>query len=194
MPTDLDVRPLSDADWPEAALELRSGFAGGLNVYRTMAHHPALLTAWANLREHIVNGSALGPARLEVVILRTGTRLGSSYEWDQHVLRARRHGLSDARIASLRGPAEEMEAEDATLARAVDELFDGKALSRQTTAAVAAIAGAEGVLDLLATVGFYSTLGFILNTFGVPLDKDIADELAAHPLGGGTRRDEGAEE
>ena len=36
----------------------------------------------------------------------------------------------------------------------------------------------------MATVGFYSTLGFLLNTFGTPLDDDIAAKLVAAPLEG----------
>ncbi len=73
--------PLGDDQWPEPIEDLRSGFAGQLNVYRTMAHNPALLRAWAPLRQHLVKDSALGPQRSEVVILRTGHRLGSHYEW-----------------------------------------------------------------------------------------------------------------
>ncbi len=45
-------RPLSDSDWPAEISDMLPGFAGKLNVYRTMAHHPALLRAWSDLREH----------------------------------------------------------------------------------------------------------------------------------------------
>lgn len=174
--------PVGDADWPAEIAGMRTGFAGGLNVYRTMAHHPALLRAWAELREHVVNRSALGRERLEVVILRTGMRLGSDYEWSQHVLRARRYGLDDARIASLRGPVAAMRTDDAVLARAVDDLFDAARLSEASRDAVERLAGREGVLDLIAAVGFYTTLGYILNSFETPLDDDIAAELRRHPL------------
>lgn len=51
--------PISDSDWPKEIEELRNGFAGSLNVYRVMAHNPALLRAWASLRQHIVVDSAL---------------------------------------------------------------------------------------------------------------------------------------
>lgn len=182
MAAQVTLDPLADAEWPAIVADMLPGFAGGLNVYRTMAHHPALLRAWGDLREHVVNRSALGRQRLEVVILRTGIRLGSDYEWSQHVLRARKYGLSDARIASLRGPLDGMAAEDAVLARAVDELFDAHGLSRPTQAALTDLVGKHGMLDLLATVGFYSTLGFILNSFETPLDDDIASELAETPL------------
>lgn len=178
--------PIPDACWPGDIAELRDGFAGSLNVYRTMAHHPDLLRAWSGLREHVVNRSALGRQLAEVVILRTGHRLGSDYEWQQHVVRARKHGLADSRILSLKGPVEDMHTEDAVLCRAVDELFAHHRLSPASTAAVADLGGEEAVFDLLATVGFYSTLGFILNSFDTPLDADIAAELVADPLGGGT--------
>ncbi|ARE39260.1 hypothetical protein RGUI_1119 [Rhodovulum sp. P5] len=179
-----DFAPISDAGWPEAVEDLRTGFAGGLNVYRTMAHHPALLRAWAPLREHVVNRSALGKERLEVVILRTGFRLGSDYEWAQHVVRARACGLDDARIRAVKGPLKDMNAGDRLLAGAVDELFADKALSATTQTDLVAGFGKAGMLDLIATVGFYSTLGYMLNSCGTPLDDDIAAELAAHPLPG----------
>ncbi|MCB1339785.1 MAG: carboxymuconolactone decarboxylase family protein [Pseudooceanicola sp.] len=173
--------PLSDADWPEAARALRDGFAGGLNVYRVMAHHPALLNAWAPLRAHVVVDNVLGKQFSEVVILRTGVNLASSYEWNQHIVRARACGMSDARIASIRGATADMAADDATLATAVDDLFTTKRLTPPTRNALAALVGSQGVFDVIATVGFYSTLGYILNSFDTPLDDDIAMQLAANP-------------
>lgn len=177
-----DFAPISDADWPSDIQEMLSGFAGGLNVYRTMAHHPALLKAWADFREHVVNQTSLGSLRSEAVILRTGARLSSQYEWHQHIIRARKAGMDDKRIARLNGPISEMYIDDAILATAVDELFDTKCLSKTTETSLRNLVGKTGVLDLIATVGFYSTLGYILNTFETPLDDDIKSELAQNPL------------
>ena len=185
MSDEFRLDPLADADWPEEIADMQAGFAGGLNVYRTMAHNPALLRAWANLREHVVNRSVLGSQRSELVILRTGVNLGSSYEWQQHIVRARKAGMDDTRISSLRGPVESMAADDAVFAQAVDELFRDRRLSPITVADLTVLVGKEGVIDLMATVGFYSTLGFLLNTFETPLDADIATELAVAPLAPG---------
>lgn len=182
MTESLQLPPLDDAHWPEAVADMRKGFAGSLNVYRTMAHHPDLLRAWAGLREHVVVRTALGRELSEVAILRTGVRLGSSYEWSQHVARARKCGLTDARIGAIRGEPSAMAPADGLIARAVDELFDTSRLTPATVTELAASVGKQGVLDLMATVGFYSTLGFILNTFDTPLDDDIAAELAARPF------------
>lgn len=174
--------PISDDEWPQCLADMRHGFAGRLNVYRTMAHHPTLLRAWGPLREHVVNGTALGPELSEVVILRAGHRLGSSYEWHHHIDRARHRGLEDRRIASIAGPLDGMAPPDRLLAKAVDELFDGNALSGPTIDALDQEIGAEALFDLIATVGFYSTLGYILNSFETPLDRDVADRLRDAPF------------
>ena len=170
----LHLPPLSDAAWPAEIADMKQGFAGQLNVYRVMAHHPALLAAWADLREHVVRHSALGPVRAEVVILRAAHRLGSEYEWAHHVERGRAVGLDPARIERLAGPLAAIEGEDALLARAVDALLDQHRLPGDIAADLAANLGKEAVLDLIATVGFYSTLGYILNTFSPPIDAGPA--------------------
>ena len=171
--------PLSDADWPRQISDLRDGFAGALNVYRTMAHHPALLRAWAPLRQHIVKDNHLGSVNTEVVILRTAVRLGSEYEWAHHVSRARIVGMDDARIAAIR---EMPDSEDGLIVRAVDALIDNRRLTLEQEAELAAIIGSEAVMDLIATVGFYSVLGYLLQTYQTPIDAYIDAEMVANPL------------
>ncbi|MEO2039320.1 MAG: carboxymuconolactone decarboxylase family protein [Martelella sp.] len=164
--------PIQDNEWPQEIAELKDGFAGALNVYRTMAHHPDLLRAWAPLRQHVVKDTALGPERSEVVILRVACRFGSGYEWNHHVDRATRLGFSAERIAALRAMPE---GEDGLIARAVDMLIDERRLSPETEAALAETLGRPAVFDLIATVGFYAVLGYILLTYRTPLDASIAD-------------------
>jgi hypothetical protein len=89
-------------------------------------------------------------------------------------------GMSDARIASLRG---EPEGEDGLIVRAVDALFIDKCLSLALEAELAAAIGREAVFDLIATVGFYSVLGYMLMTYETPIDDTVAMEMAEKPLG-----------
>lgn len=173
--------PLSDAQWPAEIADLREGFAGRLNVYRTMAHHPDLVRAWAPLRRHIVLENALGLENLEIVILRAAHRIDSDYEWNQHVSRARALKMPDARIAAVRGMPD---GNDGLLVRAVDALFDRRRLEPSQEAELAEAFGRHAVIDLIATVGFYSVLGYLLKTYETPLDDDIAAELAARPFTG----------
>lgn len=177
--TESSCLPIADAEWPVEIAEMKAGFAGSLNVYRTMAHHPALLKAWAPLRQHIVKASALGPVRSELVILRAAHRMGSAYEWAHHVIRARALGISDARIREMgRTPV----GEDGLIARAVDALFDNARLSTEIEQALSSSLGTQAVLDLIATVGFYSVLGYILITFDTPIDDHVANEMAKRPI------------
>jgi 4-carboxymuconolactone decarboxylase len=70
-----------------------------------------------------------------------------------------------------------MAPDDAVLAQAVDELAETARLRPETRAALEALVGQEGVLDVMATIGFYSTLAFIVNSFGTPVDADVAAAL-----------------
>lgn len=165
--------PLPSETWPAELSELRGSFAEQLNIYKTMAHHPALLQSWAALRAHIVTENALGPELQEVCILRTGYRLGSSYEWNHHVSRSRAIGMKDARIFSITGPFDQMAGPDAVIAKAVDRMIDTAELSTALQTELVALVGTKGMFDLIATVGFYKILGTIANSFDVPLDAGI---------------------
>lgn len=167
------VTPLPPEDWDTSIAHLGDGFAGQLNVYRVMAHHPALLEHWAPLRRHVVLENALGEERLEIVILRVATRLGSHYEWTHHVARATRLGLDADRIRSVAGDPSDMTGEDGLLAEAVDAVIDRTRLDDALLERLTGLVGTAGVLDLMATVGFYKTLGAIAETFGI-----VPDEIA----------------
>lgn len=167
------IGPKPPKDWPACIDHLREGFAGQLNVYRTMAHHPDLLNSWQALRGHVVMDNALGFERLEVAILRIAARLGSRYEWEHHVNRAKTLGFSQTRIHSLRGKTDDMVGDDRIITQAVDALIDCTRLPPSLLADVTQMVGTKGVLDLMATVGFYKTLGCIVETFDVPMDDLI---------------------
>lgn len=173
---------ISDDDWPVEIVHLRTGFAGQLNVYRMMAHHPALLEAWTNLRNHLVLGSSLSRQQSEIIILRTGWQHRSRYEWAHHVSRGRQCGLSDQTIAACGDGTAAPDAEARLLIGAVDALLAQSHLPDGLRSALTRLFGIQGILDLMATVGMYTTLAFILETFEVPLDSAIAEELTGDPL------------
>ena len=49
-------------------------------------------------------------------------------------------------------------------------------------ARLAAAIGQKAVIDLIATVGFYSVLGYLLMTYETPVDADVAAAMARAPL------------
>lgn len=167
--------PLEPDAWPESIAFLRGGFAAQLNVYKVMAHHPALLAAWASLRQHVVIDSSLTKRQSEIVILRVGHRWQSTYEWGQHVVRGRQAGLTDTDIDRVRRPPSEWPAGtgETLLMQAVDALLDDGRLPAALTTRLEPHIGLTGVFDVMATVGMYTTLAFIVKTFATPLEPDI---------------------
>ena len=174
------LAPIEDEQWPAGIAHLRSGFAGRLNVYRVMAHNPALLAAWESLRNHVVVASALSEQQKEIVILRAGHNWHSAYEWAHHVFRGRKCGLSEERIQSARlTPDRWQDDEDAALMKAVDALLHDGQLSESQLHDLAKRIGTKGVIDLMATVGMYTTLAFLVKTFRTPIEPEIAEALAS---------------
>lgn len=171
-----DMLPIGDADWPEAVADMREGFAGKLNVYRVMAHNPALLRAWATLRQHVVIDSALTEQQKEMVILRTGHRWRSRYEWAHHVYRGSKVGLSDFRIARAAMEPDDWGAiddEDVALLRATDALLVDGRLSAALQTRLGQFLSDAAIIDIMATIGMYTTLAFLVNSFATPIDEDV---------------------
>lgn len=171
-----DLLPIGDADWPDVLADMRDGFAGKLNVYRVMAHNPPLLRAWTALRQHVVIDSALTEQQKEMVILRTGHRWRSRYEWAHHVYRGSKGGLSDFRIARAAMDADDWGAiddEDVMLLRATDVLLDDGRLPKALRIQLGRFLSDAAIIDIMATIGMYTTLAFLVNSFDTPIDDDV---------------------
>jgi alkylhydroperoxidase family enzyme len=74
-----------------------------LNIFRTLAHNEALSKAFLQLGGHLLGGGVLPVREREIVILRTGFRSGSEYEFGQHTRIGRRGGLTEASSQKVRG-------------------------------------------------------------------------------------------
>ena len=167
-----------DAD-QRAALEpfLASdgGKVGGgkiLNIFRTLAHAPKALTASLGWGNYILSKqSALSPRDRELVILRTGYNCRSGYEWTQHKRIGLDCGLTEDEIARIKaGPdAAGWSDLDRAMLRATDELTGNHFVTDATWAALAPL-GDKGRMDLVMTVGQYTQVSMILNSFGIQVE------------------------
>lgn len=155
--------------------EIRARFGAGplLNIFRTLAHHPKLLKRWLVFGNHVLARSTLAPRERELAILRVGWLCRSGYEWGQHVVIARRSGVTDAEIERLAdGPdAPGWSEADRALLRAVDELHGDAFVSDATWAALVQHFSTQQILDLIFAVGQYQLVSMALNTLGVQPDS-----------------------
>jgi alkylhydroperoxidase family enzyme len=165
------LQPITGEEWDEEVREIL-GPMGDLNIFHTLAHHPKLLKRWLVFGNHVLARSTLPARERELVILRTGWRCGSEYEFGQHTLIGAGSGLTDEEIRRLA-----MEgiggwsADDAVLVTATDELVADRTLSDESWAALNERWATQQVLDLIFAVGQYALVSTALRALNVQLDE-----------------------
>jgi len=168
------LAPTTAADWDEETAGLMAA-SGNLNIFATLAHHPKLLKRWLVFGGHVLAKSTLPPRERELVILRTGWRCGSEYEFGQHTVIGLGTGLDDAEVVRLTKPADTpgWTPGDALLIQAVDELVDDHVLADATWDALVASWSTQQVIDLVFTVGQYQLVSMALRSFGVQREPGV---------------------
>ena len=177
-PTSPRIAPLRPEELGESTREVldAAGTLGGqaLNIFTTLARHPGLMRRWLPFGGKLLAGK-LSPRDRELLILRTGWRCGSDYEWGQHVLIGRMSGLTDEEIARIReGPdAPGWDPADASLLRAADELHDGDCIGDATWKELASRYDDRQLIELVMLVGHYHMVAFTLNSLGVQREPGV---------------------
>lgn len=167
------ILPLKDEEFTEDQKKLLEPFGGRvLNIFRTLVRMPKAFEAFHRWGAYVLSRrNSLPPREREIVILRTGYLCKSGYEWTQHVKIAKREGVSDEEIARIkRGAAAGWGDADAVLLRACDELHTDQFISDATWKALSEHFSEAQRMDLVFTVGQYTQVSMMLNSFGVQLE------------------------
>ncbi|HEU4431044.1 MAG TPA: carboxymuconolactone decarboxylase family protein [Myxococcota bacterium] len=176
------IEPLDAASAPPETRDQLAKLAGGdvaggrvLNIFSTLAHHPELMRRWLVFGNHVLAKSTLPARERELAILRVGYLCKSEYEWGQHVLIARRCGISDEEIARIAvGPdARGWSSADAAILRAADELHADQMIGDGTWAELEKKWSVQQRMDLVFAIGQYHLVAMALNTFGVQRDPGV---------------------
>jgi 4-carboxymuconolactone decarboxylase len=122
----------------------------------------------------------------ELAIILTARQWAAQYEWLAHRRAAVQAGLSEDKVkavAEARRP-NGMSPDEEAVYNFVTELFKTRQVSDQTFAAVKNAVGERGVVDLLATAGFYQIVSMYMGIDRLPLAENQVAELKylAKPL------------
>ena len=172
------IAPLEESELAPELLDLlgpRFRNMPVLNIFRTLARSPRAFKRFMVWGGYILSeANELSPRDRELVILRTGFKWKSGYEWAQHVRIGLDCGLTEEEIYRIKiGPeAEHWGENDRALLRAVDELTDDAFISEATWRLLSKFTDKQR-MDLVMTVGQYSQVSMMLNTFGVQLDEGL---------------------
>ena len=120
------------------------------------------------------------PQRLyELAILVTARHWTSQFEWQAHHRAALQAGLSPAiadAIAQGRRPAA-MQKDEEAVYNFSSELVDTKQVSDATFNALKSAFGERGVVDVVAVMGWYTTVSMLLNVDRYPVAEGTQPEL-----------------
>ena len=149
----------------------------GLNVFRTMSHHPALASVMAKqLAMMLYRGNKLDERLRELIIMRIGWRTGAMYEWTQHWPVSLRIGLSEEETLAVRDPANATclgAAELAVLAATDDVLDNGGVGEAAWKACGEHLPTNEERLELVAAICNWNTFSIMLKSLHISLEDGV---------------------
>ena len=143
-----------------------------LNVFRALLNNPEITLAQSGLAGALMGSKTLNHRIRELVILRTGWRTKSEYEFVQHVGVSRRLGMNDEEILGVRNPSAckaYSEADRAVIALA-DELHDNSEVTPKTWATLEKSFSSAELVELILVAGFWHMMAGFLKTAKLPLD------------------------
>jgi 4-carboxymuconolactone decarboxylase len=122
----------------------------------------------------------------EMTIILTARYWGAQFEWLAHRQAAVQAGLSEDKVKAVaegRRPVG-MSADEEAVYNFITELFKTKQVNDDTFAAVRNSVGERGVVDLLASAGFYQIVSMFMNVDRLPMANNQKPELTylAKPL------------
>lgn len=115
------------------------------------------------------------PLRLrELVLLIAARHFDAQYSWNAHIDKAVDAGIARESIERLaaRQEPEFADPEADILYRFATEVLEQHFVADETFAAGLAVFGEQGLVDLIGSLGNFSMLGMLLNTFEVDLQPD----------------------
>jgi len=168
--------PPYDADTARTLERMMPPGIAPLNLFRTVAHNPAILERFRSTGAYLLNFGTLPALDREIVIQRTCARCGCEYEWGVHaVFYGERVGLSTEQLdATAAGPGATVPCwspEQALLIELVDALHDQSDVEDALWARLAAHYTEAQLVELVALVGQYHLVSFIANAFGVQREE-----------------------
>ncbi len=149
------------------------------HVFQALLNSPGAAGALAGLGEYLRYSSPLDPAVRETAILSAAREMGNQYEWAHHEPVARRVGVRDEVIESIRAGRAPMglPAKEGVFAQAAKELVRTGTLTERTFQAVLHLLGPHNTVELVVLVGYYSMVGRAIAALGVGLEEGMEPGL-----------------
>ena len=148
----------------------RGRFGGPFQI---LIRAPEICEHAAKLGEHLRWGTSLPDRLSELAIITTARFWRAQYEWYAHAQLAEQAGVPAAAIEMIRtgGTPVFIEKDEALVYRVCNEIFRTQRLTDGSFAEAVHAFGEQGLVELIAIIGYYTLIGNTLNVFQVPLPE-----------------------
>ncbi len=168
----------------EQVLQMRGG-SSGRGPFSPMLNVPEMakraLQLWHYLRGDGTNESSLSLSQKtqELAMIVTAREMDCQFIWNAHSASGRRSGLPDALVDNLRDKKDltGMAPDEAAVVHYGQEFFRTHHVSQTTFDAALAQFGVRGLAELTNLMGFYATLAFNANAFGMDLPEERTETV-----------------
>lgn len=162
---------------------LTASRGGGVDLFDDGGHLVGPFNAWlhvpkigrrlSSLGAHLRFETSIERRLSEVAICTVGAHWHSEFEFFAHAPMAFEHGVDEAVIAALReNRTPTFERDDERIVYEVaTRLLDDRRVTDETYTAAEALLGEDGMVELVALIGYYCLISMLLNLFEVPLPK-----------------------
>ena len=140
-------------------------------IVRTMLRHPDLFARQADIGIQLLSEGALSKRDRELAILRTGWLCQAPYEWGEHVLVAKRVGITSEEIERITAgsAAPGWSEQDQAIVRAAEELYEDAMISNETWATLSKRLDERQLIELPIVIGQYQAVAYYQNSLRLRL-------------------------
>ena len=162
-----------DADLEPGVRELLSKLPP-LNVFRMWANAPASFQPLVEFAFSLLVKSEFDPRKREIAILRVAHVTRAGYEWFQHVIVAKRVGVTDQEIENIAvdGPVTGLDEEGNLLCRVADEISNDVRLGDEALQQILDRYGTRQATELILCVSYFNMLSRFLESTRVELEEE----------------------
>jgi alkylhydroperoxidase family enzyme len=145
-----------------------------LNVFRMMANAPASFRPLIEFAFSLLAQSEFDARKREIAVLRVAHVTRAGYEWFQHVIVAKRVGVTDQEIEKIAvdSPVTGLDEEANLLCRVADEISNEVRLSDDALQQILDRYGTRQATELILCVSYFNLLSRFLESTRVTLEEE----------------------
>ncbi|MDP3908702.1 carboxymuconolactone decarboxylase family protein [Novosphingobium sp.] len=170
------IAPLPLDQVPDETMALfggRDNPRNQLNFFKILVQNPILLKKYEPFAMRLGREPSIPLRDKEVLILRTSTLCGETYELAHHLFIARQAGMTNEEIEAAKQGSNDLPPFERALVKAAEELVRDHCIADDTWTVLAARYTNSQLIELVFMVANYTLLAMINNSLGIYPEDEV---------------------